>query len=211
MAKKKIFGKMLDLIGLEETDANDEDTFDYDDDMSMDLEGEDEFTSRRRMEEDEFDDFEDEPSYSFSRKDSVVRNRREKSASRSRDREPEPEFSRTIEPRESKVVGLAPNPNNKMKMIVYQPMTYDDTQNIIDNLKNRKPVIVNLESLEIDTAQRILDFMSGAVYALNGNIHKISKGIFILVPNNVDIAGNIPDELKGKSFYTLGSKQRRDY
>lgn len=211
MAKKKIFGKMLDLIGLEETDANDEDTFDYDDDMSMDLEGEDEFTSRRRMEGDEFDDFEDEPSYSFSRKDSVVRNRREKSASRSRDREPEPEFSRTIEPRESKVVGLAPNPNNKMKMIVYQPMTYDDTQNIIDNLKNRKPVIVNLESLEIDTAQRILDFMSGAVYALNGNIHKISKGIFILVPNNVDIAGNIPDELKGKSFYTLGSKQRRDY
>lgn len=211
MAKKKIFGKMLDLIGLEETDANDEDTFDYDDDMSMDLEGEDEFTSRRRMEEDEFDDFEDEPSYSFSRKDSIVRNRREKTASRSRDREPEPEFSRTIEPRESKVVGLAPNPNNKMKMIVYQPMTYDDTQNIIDNLKNRKPVIVNLESLEIDTAQRILDFMSGAVYALNGNIHKISKGIFILVPNNVDIAGNIPDELKGKSFYTLGSKQRRDY
>ncbi len=211
MAKKKIFGKMLDLIGLEETDANDEDTFDYDDDMGLDLEGEDEFTSRRRMEEDEFDDFEDEPSYSFSRKDSIVKNRREKSASRSRERELEPEFSRTIEPRENKVVGLAPNPNSKMKMIVYQPMTYDDTQNIIDNLKNRKPVIVNLESLEIDTAQRILDFMSGAVYALNGNIHKISKGIFILVPNNVDIAGNIPDELKGKSFYTLGSKQRRDY
>ena len=52
-----------------------------------------------------------------------------------------------------------------MKMIVYHPVSYEDTQSIIDNLKNRKPVIVNMEELELDTAQRILDFLSGAVYA----------------------------------------------
>ena len=61
-----------------------------------------------------------------------------------------------------------------MKMIVYHPISYEDTQNIIDNLKSRKPVIVNMEELEIDCAQRILDFMAGAIYALNGSIYKIS-------------------------------------
>ena len=60
-----------------------------------------------------------------------------------------------------------------MKMIVYHPVSYEDTQSIIDNLKNRKPVIVNMEELELDTAQRILDFLSGAVYALNGTMCKI--------------------------------------
>lgn len=78
----------------------------------------------------------------------------------------------------------------QMKMIVYHPISYEDTQNIIDNLKSRKPVIVNMEELEIECAQRILDFMAGAVYALNGSIFKISRGIFVVAPNNYDIIGN---------------------
>ena len=90
-------------------------------------------------------------------------------------------------------------------MVVYQALTYDDTQNIIDNLKNRKPIIVNLDSLEQDLAQRVLDFMSGAVYALDGTIQKVSRSIFVLVPSNIDIVGNIPEDFKGKSFYTLGT------
>lgn len=77
-----------------------------------------------------------------------------------------------------------------MKMIVYHPISYEDTQNIIDNLKSRKPVIVNMEELEIDCAQRILDFMAGAIYALNGSIYKISRGIFGVAPTNYDIIGN---------------------
>ena len=77
-----------------------------------------------------------------------------------------------------------------MKMIVYHPISYEDTQNIIDNLKSRKPVIVNMEELEIDCAQRILDFMAGAIYALNGTIYKISRGIFVVAPTNYDIIGN---------------------
>ncbi|HWQ05884.1 MAG: cell division protein SepF [Clostridiaceae bacterium] len=81
-----------------------------------------------------------------------------------------------------------------MKMIVYHPVSYEDTQSIIDNLKNRKPVIVNMEELEIDTAQRILDFLSGAVYALNGTMCKISRGIFVVAPNNYDVVGNGEDD-----------------
>ena len=81
-----------------------------------------------------------------------------------------------------------------MKMIVYHPVSYEDTQNIIDNIKNRKPVIVNMEELEIECAQRILDFLSGAVYALNGTMSKISRGIFVVAPTNYDVVGNGEDE-----------------
>ncbi len=91
--------------------------------------------------------------------------------------------------RGGKVVSM-PSPATQMKMIVYQPLSYEDTQNIIDNLKSRKPVIVNMEELEIDCAQRILDFMAGAIYALSGTIHKISRGIFVVAPNNIDVVGN---------------------
>ena len=78
----------------------------------------------------------------------------------------------------------------QQKMIVYHPISYEDTQNIIDNLKSRKPVIVKMGELELDCAQRILDFMAGAVYALNGTIYKISRGIFVVAPTNYDVIGN---------------------
>ena len=97
-----------------------------------------------------------------------------------------------------------------VKVVVYQALTYDDTQAIVDNLKNRKPIIVNLDSLEQDLAQRVLDFLSGAVYALDGTIQKVSRSIFVLVPSNIDIVGNIPEDFKGKSFYTLGTKVEKE-
>ena len=84
-----------------------------------------------------------------------------------------------------------PMPNvAAMKMIVYQPVSYEDAQNIIDNLKSRKPVIVNMEELDVAAAQRILDFISGAIYALSGTIAKISRGIFVVAPTNYDVIGN---------------------
>ena len=211
MAKKKLFGKVLDLIGLEETTLDEEMDRDYDDDGYDIYDSEPEYDDYDDYSDDytdDYDDYEEEEEVrpSFGRSSSRRKEKKEKFRSSSRDREFERDSDRDRDfGQESKVVGLTPN---RMKMVVYQPMTYDDTQNIIDNLKNRKPIIVNLETLDVDIAQRILDFMSGAVYALNGNIHKVSKGIFLLVPNNVDIAGNIPDELQGKSFYTLGSKRR---
>ena len=90
-----------------------------------------------------------------------------------------------------------------VRMVVFQPQTYDDTQNIIDNLKSGKPVIINLETLNPDIAQRVLDFVGGAIYALDGNIRKVSKGIFLLAPSGVDIAGNFTSD------YTSNSKEGR--
>lgn len=110
--------------------------------------------------------------------------------------------------KKGKVVNI--HSSTYIKVVVYQALTYDDTQNIIDNLKSRKPIIVNLDSLEQDLAQRVLDFMSGAIYALDGTIQKVSRSIFVLVPSNIDIVGNIPDDFKGKSFYTLGTQADKE-
>jgi len=52
--------------------------------------------------------------------------------------------------------------------------------------------------------------MSGAIYALDGTIQKVSRSIFVLVPSNIDIVGNIPDDFKGKSFYTLGTRADKE-
>ncbi len=96
---------------------------------------------------------------------------------------------------------------DSVRMVVFQPQTYEDTQTIIDNLKSRKPVIVNLENLNVDVAQRVLDFISGAIYALDGSVRKVSKGIFLLAPKGVDISGNftsaLPGSIKGKNYFNL--------
>ena len=104
--------------------------------------------------------------------------------------DPEPKKS-AREPRLQGGGETVPMPNvAAMKMIVYHPVSYEDAQNIIDNLKARKPVIVNMEELDVAAAQRILDFISGAIYAINGTIAKISRGIFVVAPNNYDVIGN---------------------
>ena len=104
----------------------------------------------------------------------------------------DPELKKTArEPRLQGGGETVPMPNvAAMKMIVYHPVSYEDAQNIIDNLKSRKPVIVNMEELDVAAAQRILDFISGAIYAINGTIAKISRGIFVVAPNNYDVIGN---------------------
>ena len=80
-----------------------------------------------------------------------------------------------------------------MKMIVFHPVAYDDAQSIADNLKSHKPIIVNMEELDGTTAQRVLDFLLGSVYSLDGTISKISRGIFLVAPKNCDVVDNGSD------------------
>ena len=98
-----------------------------------------------------------------------------------------------------KVVNI--HSNSQFKLMVMQPETFDDAQGICDHLKSKKPVIVNLEGIEKDLAQRIIDFLSGSVYALDGSIQKVSAGIFVIAPHNVDIMGDFKDELKIKGVF----------
>lgn len=86
----------------------------------------------------------------------------------------------------SKMVNL--NANVNMRMVVVSPANFNETQHICDQLKERKPVILNLESLDKEVARKIFDFMLGAAYALDGTMMKISPNIFVFAPSNVDVS-----------------------
>ena len=72
-------------------------------------------------------------------------------------------------------------------MVSVEPETCDDSQSIADYIRDRKPVVINFESTPDDIAKRVVDFVSGATYALDGNIQKVGKEIFLCVPSNVTV------------------------
>ena len=79
---------------------------------------------------------------------------------------------------------------NAFKLVVIEPKSFDECPKLVDSLKGRRPVIINLEKIETETAKKIFDFLSGATYALNGNVQKVANNIFIFAPESVDIAAN---------------------
>ena len=110
--------------------------------------------------------------------------------------EEEPE-SKTIFGRKQKVVNMPQV--QQVKMVISQPTTFDQSEEICNYLKERKSVIVNLEYVNKDVARRIVDFISGAVHALDGHIQKISNSIFLIAPINYDIANEMArEEIKNR-------------
>ena len=91
--------------------------------------------------------------------------------------------------------------NGGSKMILLEPRAYSELQQIVDHLKNRNTVVVNLKRVTSDQAKRIVDFLSGTIYAIGGDIQKIGGGIFLCTPNNVNIQGSISDERDGKDIH----------
>lgn len=87
------------------------------------------------------------------------------------------------------------------KMILYEPRSYDEAQEIADHLRARRSVIVNLQRVRNDQALRIIDFLSGTVYALNGNISKVGSDIFVCTPEQVEIQGSITEIFQDESEY----------
>ena len=73
------------------------------------------------------------------------------------------------------------------KLVVIEPSGFDECHKLVDSLKAKKPIIINLEKIETDTARKIFDFLSEATYALNGNVQKVANNIFVFAPENVDI------------------------
>jgi cell division inhibitor SepF len=110
-----------------------------------------------------------------------------------RDREKEREKERE----RGKLVTLA-NSNKTVKMVIIEPNNFDEVQMIVDNLKNRQTVILNLEDTDKSTARRIADFLSGAIYALDGSMQKVSGSIFLFTPTNIEVTIPIRTILKEK-------------
>lgn len=87
------------------------------------------------------------------------------------------------------------------KMILLEPRAFSESQQIVDYLKARNTVVVNLKRVTSDQAKRIVDFLSGTIYAIEGEIQKIGGGIFLCTPNNINIQGKITDEKEGKNIH----------
>ncbi len=98
--------------------------------------------------------------------------------------------------------------SNQQEVCVFKPSSIDDAKEITETLLNGKAVVVNFEGLHVEIAQRIIDFMSGSTYALDGNLQKISNYIFIATPNSVDISGDLlfSDETSNNSYDIAGFK-----
>ena len=86
------------------------------------------------------------------------------------------------------------NEEGGAKMILLEPRAYSEAQQIADHLKKRNTVVVNLKRVTSDQAKRIMDFLSGTIYAIKGNIQKIGSGIFLCTPNNINVQGKITDD-----------------
>ena len=80
------------------------------------------------------------------------------------------------------------------KMILLEPRAYSESQQIADHLKNRNSVVVNLKRVTPDQGKRIIDFVSGCLYAIGGSMQKLGDGIFLCAPKNINVQGKMTDE-----------------
>lgn len=105
----------------------------------------------------------------------------------------ENQFEQETAPRKSKGNIVSIHAQQQSKVILNEPRSYEETQEIADHLRSRRSVVVNLQRVRPEQAIRIVDFLSGTVYALNGNISKIGSNIFLCTPDNVEIQGAITE------------------
>ena len=97
------------------------------------------------------------------------------------------------------------------KMMLLEPRAYSESQQIADYLKNRSAVVVNLKRVTPDQAKRIVDFLYGTIYAINGDIQKLGGGIFLCTPNNVTVDGKISEEQAAQaSEKAKGKKEKQN-
>lgn len=109
----------------------------------------------------------------------------------------EKEYVAPVNNKKNKVVGMPGV--QQVKVIISQPNTFEQSEEICEHLKEKKSIIVNLEYVNKDVARRIIDFISGAVYALDGNIQKISNSIFLVAPFNYEITNEVlKEDIKSK-------------
>jgi len=127
-------------------------------------------------EDDEFEDFEEEPQRD------VFEDRRSK-----------------MDDRRSKVVNI--HATTQLKVILVKPERFENASEIADQLKDKRTVVLNLESTNKDVARRLIDFLSGVAYAGEGKIKKVAANTYIITPYHVDIEGDLIDELENNGLY----------
>ncbi len=187
---KKLSGRFLDMMKLSDDD-------DFEDMIEEDFEEEEEEEKAK-------------PKFSFFKKKDVVEEEED-------EEEPAPAPQKTAKVTKTvpeRTTRTAPRKNANIVSIgrgeevkVVKPQSFNESKTITDYLKANKTVVVNLEGIEITTAQRIIDCIGGASYALGGSLEPISNKIFIVAPRDVEISGDLIDQIAGDSFISpdLGS------
>lgn len=102
------------------------------------------------------------------------------------------------------VVSLTSMKQPTSKVVLCEPRTYNEAQEIADNIVNRRAVVINLERVDHIQAKRIVDFLSGTVYAVNGDIQKLGAQTFLCTPDNVEISGTISESFVDDSEFERG-------
>lgn len=184
-----LLDKFLDAIKLND-DYDDDDDFLDDDDFDEEDDFEDEKPKRRFFKKskddfDDFDDFEDEkPSRPAAKDNKSFKQTAASSATYNKKSS-------------SKVTPMRKKGTSSMEVNVIRPESMEDAREIAETLMNSCTVILNLEGLDVDVAQRIIDFTCGACYSLGGSLQKIAGYIYILTPADVDISGDFQQILNG--------------
>ncbi len=104
-----------------------------------------------------------------------------------------------IEKRSNKVVNI--HTTTQLQVVLVKPERYETSPEIADHLKERRTVVLNLESANKETARRVLDFLSGVAYAMDGQIKRVANSTYIITPYNVDLQGDLIDELENNGLY----------
>ncbi len=99
----------------------------------------------------------------------------------------------------SKIVNI--HTTAKLQVVLSKPDRFDDASGIADNLNDKRTVVLNLEGTNRDTARRLIDFLSGVAYANGGQIKRVANNTYIITPYNVDISGDLIDELENTGMY----------
>ena len=141
-------------------------------------------------EEDDFDEFDVAPRPAERRERSDRPSRLESSYSSSQDEE---------ERRSNKVVNI--RAATQLQVVLVKPEKFEDASAIADHLREKRTVVLNLESTNKEIARRLLDFLSGVAYANEGKIKKVAISTYIITPYNVDILGDLIDELENNGLY----------
>jgi cell division inhibitor SepF len=151
-------------------------------------------------EDEDEEDFveEQKPTSKPSRKQQVAQPVEEKPVATAKPVQPKKERRGTVTTAENqpKLVSLqAATAAKNSKVVLVEPRVYAEAQDIAENLKNKRATIVNLQRIDRDQAIRIIDFLSGSVYALGGEIQRVGTNIFLCTPDNVEVSGEISEYL----------------
>lgn len=112
------------------------------------------------------------------------------------DGENDPQVTPEKNHQEKNVVNLSSMKQATSKVVLCEPRTYNEVQEIADQIVNRRAVVINLERIDHHEARRIIDFLSGTVYAVEGEIQKLGTQTFLCAPDNIEISGSISENYR---------------